>query len=127
MNMNAQAEFDFSREAHNNLLTVFPMPSGQIVFLQEPKNVTVLEGADAFFACTYHGTTGVPVWRIANDVFVASALPARHSYNGSGLVISNVDLSLNMNSYSCFFSIHIGGGQFMDIESTTGFLVIAGL
>ena len=47
--------------------------------------------------------------------------------NVSGLVISNVDLSLNMNSYSCFFSSHIGGGQFMDIESTTGFLVIAGL
>ena len=100
---------------------------GQIVFLQEPKNVTVSEGADAFFACIYHGTTGVPVWRIANDVFVASALPPRHSYNGSGLVISNVDFSQNMNSYSCFFNVHIGGGQFMDIESTTGFLVIAGL
>lgn len=50
------------------------------MFLQEPKNVTVSEGADAFFACIYHGTTGVPVWRIANDVFVASALPPRHSY-----------------------------------------------
>ena len=125
--MSAQAEFDFSREAHNNLLTMFPMPSGQIVFLQEPKNVTVSEGAEAFFACTYHGTTGVPVWRITNNVFVTSALPPRHSYNGTGLVVRNVDLSLNMNSYSCFFNVHIGGGRFVDIESTTGFLVIAGL
>ena len=89
--------------------------------------MTVPEGADAFFACTYHGTTGVPVWRITNNVFVTSALPPRHSYNGSGLVVSNVDLSLNMNSYSCFFNVHIGRGRFVDIESTTGFLVIAGL
>ena len=101
--------------------------AGQITFLQEPKNVTVPEGADTFFACTYNGTTGVPVWRITNNVFVTSALPPRHSYNGSGLVVSNVDLLLNMNSYSCFFNVHIGRGRFVDIESTTGFLVIAGL
>ena len=98
---------------------------GQIVFLQEPKNVTVAEGMDAFFACTYLGTSGVPVWRIANHEFVASTLPPRHSYNGSGLVVTNVDWSLNMNSYSCFFSVY-QGGKFMDIESTTGFLIIAG-
>ena len=100
---------------------------GQIVFLQEPKNVTVAEGMVAFFACTYTGTTGVPVWRISNNVFVISALPPRHSYNGSGLVISSVDLSLNMNSYSCFFNVYARGGQLKKIESTTGYLIIPGL
>ena len=97
------------------------------MFLQEPKNVTVSEGLNAFFACTYNGTSRVPVWRIANEVFVTSALPPRHSYNGFGLVVSRVELSLNMTSYSCFFSVYIGGGEFMDIESTTGYLIIAGL
>ena len=100
---------------------------GQIVFLQEPNNVTVVEGMDAFFPCTYHGTSGVPDWRIANNDFVISTLPHKHSYNGSGLVVSNVDLSLNMNSYSCFFSVYQGEGKFMEIESTTGFLIITGL
>ena len=101
--------------------------AGRIVFLQEPKNVTVAERMDAFFACSYRGTSEVPAWRISNNEFVTSALPERHSYNGSGLVITSVDLSLNMTSYACFFSVYVGRGQFEEIESDTGFLVIAGL
>ena len=97
------------------------------MFLQEPKNVTVAERTDAFFACSYRGTSGVPSWRINNTVFVISALPPKHSYNGSGLVVSSVDLSLNMTSYTCFFSVYIGGGEFEDIQSNTGFVIIAGL
>ena len=96
---------------------------GRIVFIQQPKNVTVSEGTDAFFPCSYRGTSGVPAWRINNDDFVTSALPPRHSYNGSGLVVSNVDLSVNRNSYTCFFTVYING-QFMDIKSNTGFLII---
>ena len=74
------------------------------MFLQEPKNVTVAERMDAFFAYSYRGTSGVPSWRINDTVFVISALPPKHSYNGSGLVVNSVDLSLNMTSYTCFFS-----------------------
>ena len=96
---------------------------GQIVFLQQPKNVTVFEGITTFFACTYGGINVVPRWRINNEVFVASALPRGHSYHRSGLVISSVDLSLNMTSYSCFFTVY-QGGRLMDVESTTGFLKI---
>ena len=96
------------------------------MFLQEPKNVTVVESTDAFFACSYTGTSDVPSWKIAGIIFVTSALPPKHSYNGSGLVVSNVDLSLNMSSYACFFSEYIGRGRFRDIESNTGFLIIAG-
>ena len=107
------------------LNVVFSM-LGRIVFLQEPKNVTVFEGMNAFFACTYEGTNVVPRWRINNQIFVASALPRGHSYNRSGLVISSVDLSLNMTSYSCFFTV-LQGGQLIDIESTIGYLIIAGL
>ena len=95
--------------------------------LQEPKNVTVFEGMDAFFPCYYHGTSGIPTWRIANHEFATSALPPRYFYNGSGLVVSNVDLSLNMTSYSCFFIVYGTEGQFVDIESTTGYLYISGL
>ena len=82
---------------------------------------------DAYFACTSNDTNGVPTWKIANHVFASSALPPRYSYNGSGLVISNVDLSLNTTSYSCFFIVYVTEGQFVDIESTTGFLYITGL
>ena len=112
----------------NNVFTEhFKITTGQIVFLQEPKNVTVAERMDAFFACTYRGTSGVPTWKIADNTFVTNALPPKHSYNGSGLVVNSVDLSLNMTSYACFFSEFIGGGQFSDITSNTGFLIIAGL
>ena len=106
-----------------NLLLILSVP-GHIMFLQQPRNVTVPEGADAFFACTYNGTTGVPDWKISNNVYVT--LPPRHSYNGTGLVVRNVDLSQNVTPYSCFFTVYIEGGQLIDIESTTGFLLIAG-
>ena len=100
---------------------------GQIVFLQQPKNVTVNENTDAFFPCTYNGTYDVPTWRINNNVFVTSGVPPKHSYNGTGLVVHNVDFSLNNYSYSCFFVVHAGQGLFMDIESNTGFLNVEGL
>ena len=110
----------------NDLQDVSLYAVGQIVFLQQPMNVTLAAGMDAFFACTYLGTSGVPDWRISNNVFVASALPPRHLYNGSGLVVSNVDLSLNMSSYSCLFPV-FNGREFTDIESTIGYLLIIGL
>ena len=100
---------------------------GQIVFLQQPKNVTVNEDTDAFFPCTYNGTYGVPTWRINNNDFVTSGLPPKHSYNGTGLVVHNVDFSLNNYSYSCFFEVYGGQGQISDIESNTGFLNVEGL
>ena len=100
--------------------------AGQNGYLQQPKNVTVFEGMDAFFACSYIGINAVPRWRITNQIFVSGALPPRYSYNGSGLVISSVDSSLNMTSYSCFFSVY-QEGRFINIQSTTGYLIIAGL
>ena len=106
-------------------IIVFSM-ADQIDFLKEPNNVTVFEGNAAFFPCTFVGINVAPRWRINNEMFVTSALPRGYSYNRSGLVISSVDLSLNMTSYSCFFSVY-QGGRFMDIESTTGYLIIAGL
>ena len=99
---------------------------GQI-FVEEPQNVTVPEGVDVFFPCSYQGISGVPTWRISKQVFISSDLPPKHSFNGSGLIVHNVDLSLNMTSYSCFFSVYQGGGTIRDIESRTGFLIIAGL
>ena len=107
-------------------LYCFSLP-GQITISREPNNVTVTEGMDAFFACTYVGTSGVPSWRIANHVFAINALPPRHLFNGSGLIVSNVDMSMNMTSYSCLFSVYIGEGRFRTMESNSGFLFITGL
>ena len=92
-------------------------------------NVTVSEGMNAFFPCYYRGTTAAPTWRINSRTFHNNCLPPKHSYNVSahGLAVSNVDLSLNMNSYSCYFSVYAGGGQFTNFESSTGFLIVAGL
>ena len=84
--------------------------------------MTVVERLDAFFACSYRGTNGVPSWKIAKNTFVI-----RNSCNRSGLVVSSMDLSLNMTSYACFFSVYIGSGQFERIQSNTGFLIITGL
>ena len=53
--------------------------------------------------------------------------PIKNSYNGSGLVVSSMDLSLNMTSCACFFSVYIGSGHFEGIQSNTGFLSITGL
>ena len=122
--MFASATFCMSISCKNLLLILSVL--GKIMFLQEPRNVTVSEGADAFFPCTYHGTTGVPDWRISNNVFVTSVLPPRHSYNGSGLLVRNVDLSLNVTPYTCLFTVFVEGGQISDIESSTGFLLITG-
>jgi len=52
------------------------------VFLQEPKNVTVVERLDAFFACSYRGTNGVPSWKIVKNTFVISALPSKIHITG---------------------------------------------
>ena len=103
--------------------------SGQIVFLQEPANVTVAEGTTAFFACTYNGTTAAPEWKINDRPYLLCSLPSRHSYDGSGLVVENVNLSMNMNSYSCFFELLPCDGtvSLKEIESNTGFLFITGL
>ena len=52
-------------------------------------------------------------------------------HNGSGLVITSVDLSLNMTSYSCLFKllpcVRSGRVEYKHIESNTGFLFISGL
>ena len=100
--------------------------AGQIVFLQEPKNVTVAEGKDAFFPCSYLGTNRSPSWTINSHIFLISSLPPKHSYNGSGLIVSNVDLSLNMSSYSCSIVL-VTRGRLNNTKSNTGFLLIAGL
>ena len=102
---------------------------GVVVFLQEPMNVTVSEGMNAVFPCHYSGTNAAPTWKINNKTYHNNRLPPKHSYNVSahGLVVSNVDSSLNMTSYSCHFCVYAGGGQFMHFESRTGFLIIEGL
>ena len=73
-----------------------------VVQLLEPLNVTVAEGEDARFQCSYTGGDMI-VW-IIND-FYYSELPVKHRLDENRhnvLIISDVHLSMNGNSYRCY-------------------------
>ena len=100
--------------------------AGEIVFIREPMNVTVSEGMDSYFPCSYNGTNRSPVWKINNHTYFINSLPIKTSYNGSVLTVRDVDLSLNNTSYFCFITTLIRG-TFKKSESNTGFLFVSGL
>lgn len=75
----------------------------QIEFIDQPRDKIVCEGEDVFFPCTYRGTTALPRWRINEEEHSNNRLPARHIYNGTGLVVANIKSSMDLWTYSCFF------------------------
>ena len=89
-------------------------------------NVTVSEGMDAYFPCSYNGTNRSPTWKINNHTYFINNLPMKTSYNGSVLTVSNVDLSLNNTSYYCYITI-LKRGNVKKIESDIGILLVSGL
>ena len=99
---------------------------GRIVFDQEPMNVTVSEGMDAYFPCSYNGTVRSPSWKINNHTYFVNNLPMKTSYNGSVLTVTHVDLSLNNTSYFCSI-ITLKSGSLVKFESNIGFLFVSGL
>lgn len=68
------------------------------------------------FSCTYEGSVAVPTWRINEQLYTWSSLPDRHIFNGKGLRIKNVDVSMNGTNYQCIIP---GVGQ-----STVGILIV---
>ena len=76
-----------------------------ILYINEPRDICVSEGEDGFFPCTYTGTLAVPRWRINNDVFSTSTIPAQHFYNGTGLLVVSVSTAMNMYKYTCILDV----------------------
>ena len=96
-----------------------------MVFIRQPQDSKTVIGNDAFFPCTYTGITRVPHWLVnQTSTYLVSALPPRHSYNGTGLIVHNVDTSLNATKYKCCFELHLGEGVINDSCSLEGMLII---
>ena len=87
----------------------------------QPSDVTAPPGSDVFFPCTYIGISAniLPQWRINGELFFSNSLPPRHFYNGTGVLVLNIDESMNMNSYICLFDLTSGY-----YVSTTGQLLV---
>ena len=99
--------------------------SGEITFLSQPQNLTVGIGEDAFFPCTYSGTTTSPVWRIGDNTYTLRDLPVNHNFNNSGLIVAEVNSSNNGWAYSCHFTFFRREEyEWITIESTRGFLTV---
>lgn len=89
-------------------------------WIRQPSNVTVLVGFDVFFPCEYLGLSALPLWRRNGKTFSAHNPPRHHSINGSGLIISDVSLSMNMSWYSCFLDLFSG----LYHESNIGYVTV---
>ena len=100
--------------------------SGQDVrFIRQPQDTVVSIGGNAFFPCTYNGTRAVPHWVVNNTGYTESALPSGLIYNGTGLIVHNVNLSTNATKYKCCFEGHQGQGIINGTCSSEGTLIIS--
>ena len=63
--------------------------------------MSLSEGSDARFGCSYNGSSLIPSWRINDVIYVWSSLPEKHVYDGHTLIVKNVDITLNGSSYQC--------------------------
>ena len=97
-----------------------------MTFMRKPQDTKAVVGNNAFFPCIYTGTRGVPHWLINQTItHVVSQLPLGHSYNGTGLIVHNVDVSINATTYQCCFEIHTGEGFIEETcSSPPGMLII---
>ena len=94
--------------------------------MHEPQDTKAVIGKNAYFPCTYIGTTGVPDWLLnQTDMHPVSALPLGHSYNGTGLIVHHVNISMNATRYQCCFEAHVGQGVIDYICSSVGMLIIS--
>lgn len=94
-----------------------------VTFQSEPQNLTVITGEDAYFPCIYSGIGVLPEWSIAGRNYTVRNLPNNHDFNGSGLVVTNVNLLLNNWTYSCYFTVLIVN-EWVTFRSSTGTLIV---
>ena len=69
--------------------------------------------------CEFTGVRAYPLWKRNRMFFDRHNPPPYHSLNSSGLIISDVNLSMNMSSYSCYLDLFAGAR-----ESTVGFITV---
>ena len=54
-----------------------------VVFLEEPQDICIHEGEDAYLPCVYTGTAALPRWRISENVYFTNTLPDPYYYDGN--------------------------------------------
>ena len=96
--------------------------------MQPQGNVTVAEGDDAYFPCTYDGIHTSPYWNISSadgrqKIVSTNNLPYKHYFNGTGLIVQNVDARNNMTLYSCILQVAEGDDDTTQ-TSTSGQLIV---
>ena len=97
-----------------------------VIFIRQPNNTEAAIGKSVFFPCTYNGTRGAPHWVVnQTHTYLVSALPSGHSHNGTGLIVDNVDISMNATKYQCCFEGPVGLGVIEQICSSAGTLIIS--
>ena len=96
----------------------------QVVFTEEPEDICVKIGIEAFFPCTYTGTSASSLWKINGRVYSSARLPVHHRLNSTGLIVDALS-SLNMFAYSCLLEVFISGEHIV-LESTSGTLTVVG-
>lgn len=98
-----------------------------MAFDLEPKNVTVGVGHEAYFPCKYNGSNILPYWNISKasgwDVVPTNRLPLKHYFNGTGLIVMDVDESHNMTSFSCIFQV-FDHDSLTIVNSVSGTLIV---
>ena len=70
-------------------------------FSSQPHNVSVTEGSEARFSCTYDSSSVVPIWIINGLSYTWTSLPEKHTFNGHQIIIESVDTSMNGSTYQC--------------------------
>lgn len=87
-----------------------------IVFSNEPQDENVTIGMDAFFSCTVIEnitmTEYIPIWKIttsgsSRDYHERDLELPFYTYNGSGLIVHNVNATADGSLYACCFSSFI--------------------
>ena len=79
------------------------LADNNITFTDHPQDNCVYEGEDAYFQCGYTGTRTRPSWLINGMARSSTSLPLRHMLNRTGLIVTNVDTTMNNWTYACFF------------------------
>ena len=77
-------------------------------FTAEPHNTNIKEGGTAQFDCSSINSQSFPIWFINDITYTWRQLPDKHIYDpiASILIITNVDLSMDGNTFQCYVSNH---------------------
>lgn len=94
-----------------------------VTFQSGPQNLTVVTGEDAYFPCIYSGIGVLPKWSIAGRNYTTRNLPNSHFFNGSGLVVINVNLLMNNWTYFCYFMV-LNVSERITFKSSAGTITV---